>query len=190
MRYFIVLMFTLVVCMAASAQSAEKLYREGKEFYDAKKYTEAIPKLKAAAEKGHKKAQYRLGHCYDKGYGVAENDETAFLWYSKAAKQGYHKAQYEMGKAYKDGEGVAKDRKIAVEYFIKAAQQDNADAQYQLGKAYMKGKGITADQKKARTWLRRAVKNEKDGEEILAKIKKDAADGDEDAKNILQLIGK
>lgn len=190
MKKILLMILALAVWMTAGAQSAEKLYREGKALYDAKKYTEAVPKLKAAAEKGHKKAQYRLGRCYDKGHGVTENDETAFQWYAKAAKQDYHKAQYQLGKAYKNGEGVAKDRKKAVEYFTKAAQQENADAQYQLGKAYMKGKGIAADQKKAKTWLSRAIKNEKGGDEILTKIRKEASEGDEDAKQILTIIGK
>ena len=71
--------------MMASAQSAEKLYQQGKALYDAKKYVEAVPKLQAAAEKGHKKAQYRLGYCYDKGRGVKEDDKKAFSWYSKRA---------------------------------------------------------------------------------------------------------
>ena len=174
--------------LTASAQSAEKLYKEGKDLYDAKKYEQAVPKLKAAAEKGHKKAQYRLGRCYEKGRGVAENDAMAVQWYQKAANQGYHKAQYQLGKAYKDGEGVEKDRKKAIQLFQQAARQENADAQYQLGKAYMKGKGVNADEKKARTYLRKAVKNEKGGDKITAKIKKDAADGDEDAKRMLTLI--
>lgn len=174
--------------MTASAQSAEKLYTEGKELYDAKNYTAAVPKLKAAAEKGHKKAQYRLGRCYDKGRGVSENDKQAFLWYQKSAKQDYHKALYQLGQCYKDGEGVEKDRQKAVEYFTKAARMDNADAQYQLGKAYMKGKGIAADEKKAKSWLNKAVKNEKGGVDILKKIRKDANEGDDDAKRILALL--
>lgn len=188
-RIFFV-MVTLVVCMAAGAQSADKLYKEGKALYDAKKYTEAVPKLKAAAEKGHKKAQYRLGRCYDKGHGVTENDVQAFKWYSKSAAQEYAKAQYAVGKCYKDGRGVEKDRKKAVAWFSKAAKQDNADGQYALGKSYLKGKGVEADEKKAKSWLLKAVNNPKDGADILAKIRKDSAAGDEDAKRILKLIGK
>ena len=98
------------------------------------------------------------------------------------------KAQYAVGKCYKDGKGVDKDRTKAVGLFSKAAQQGNADAQYQLGKSYMKGKGVAADQKKASSWLKKAVKNEKGGKDILAKIRKDAADGDEDAKTMLRLV--
>lgn len=143
-----------VLTLTAGAQSAEKLYKDGKALYDAKKYEQAFPKLKAAAEKGHKKAQYRLGRCYAKGRGTAENDKMAAQWYQKAANQGYHKAQY------------------------------------QLGKAYMKGKGVEADEKKARSYLKKAVNHDEDGQEILKKIKEDAADGDEDAKRMLTLIGK
>lgn len=182
------MMVTLVVCMTVGAQSADKLYNEGKVLYDAKNYAAAVPKLKAAAEKGHKKAQYRLGRCYDKGHGVEENDAQAFKWYSKSAAQDYAKAQYSVGKCYKDGKGVEKDRKKAVDWFSKAAKQDNADGQYALGKSYMKGKGIAADEKKAKSWLKKAVTNPKGGDEVLAKIRKDAANGDEDAKKILTLI--
>lgn len=188
MKHLYLILIALVVCMTANAQSAEKLYNEGKALYDAKNYKEAVPKLKAAAEKGHKKAQYRLGRCYDKGRGVTENDKLAFQWYQKAAAQDHGKSLYAVGKCYKDGKGVEKDRKKAVEYFTKAARQDNADGQYQLGKAYLKGKGIAADQKKAKSWLTKAVKNEKGGEEIIAKIRQDAKDGDEDAKAIMKLV--
>lgn len=190
MKKVLMTMVTVLLSVAASAQSAEALYREGKALYDKKDYTGAITKLKPAAEKGHKKAQYRLGFCYDKGRGVKEDDVQAVKWYAKSAAQNYAKAQYQLGKCYKDGEGVEKNRQKAIELFMKAAKQENADAQYQLGKAYMKGKGVPADEKKAKSLLKKAVNNEKDGEEILMEIRKDASEGDEDAKQILTLIGK
>ena len=190
MKHLKLLFMVLAMMLSAGtmAQSAETLYKDGKALYDAEKYSEAFPKLMAAAEKGHKKAQYRVGLCYDKGRGVKEDDAQAVAWYQKSAAQEYDKAQYQLGKCYKDGEGVAKDRKKAVELFMKAAKQDNADAQYQLGKAYLNGKGIEADAAKAKTWLKRAVNDEKDGDKIKKKIQEDAAEGDEDAKRILQLI--
>lgn len=187
---FCMMILALMLCTASVAQSSESLYKEGKGYYDAKNYTKAIEKFKPSAEKGHKKAQYRLGLCYDKGKGITENDTEAFKWYSKSAAQGYAKAQFQLGKCYKNGEGVGKDRKKAVELFTKAAKQDHAEAQYQLGKAYLKGKGIAADEKKAKSWLKKAVNNPKNGDEVLAKIRKDAEDGDEDAKRILTLIKK
>jgi hypothetical protein len=188
MKQLLNTLLALMFCTVAVAQSAQKLYDEGKALYDAKNYEQAVPKLKAAAEKGHKKAQYRLGRCYDKGNGVAEDDVQAAQWYAKAAAQGYAKAQYQLGKCYKDGEGVEKDRKKAVELFEKAAKQDNADAELALGKSYMKGKGVAADPKKAKSWLTKAVTHEKDGKDILEKLRKQAAEGDEDAKAILAIV--
>ena len=99
-------MFLTLISLTAVAQSADKLYEEGKKFYDEKNYTAAFPKLKVAAEKGHKKAQYRLGRCYEKGHGTAKDEKLAFTWYEKSAKQGFAKAQFQLGQCYKEGEGV------------------------------------------------------------------------------------
>ena len=183
------LLFLLSFSVSLFAQNADKIYKEAKELYDAKNYSQAVPKLKVAAQKGHKKAQYRLGRCYEKGRGVSKDETAAFQWYTKSAAQDYAKGQYALGNCYKEGIGTAKDHKKAVEYFTKAAQNDNADAQYQLGKCYLKGKGVAADAKKAASWLKKAVNNEKDGKDIIAKIRKKAAEGDDDAKTIMKLAG-
>ena len=143
----------LLVGLGANAQSADKLYEEGKKLYDQELYKEAVPKLQAAADKGHRKAQYRLGRCYDKGDGVKENDQKAF------------------------------------ELYLKSAKQDYAKAQYQLGRCYLKGKGVAANQEEARKWIKRAISDEKHGDEILKDLRKAKADGEE-ATKILTLIGK
>ena len=184
------LLLAMIISTTAFAQSAEKLYTAGKKLYDAEQYEQAFPKLKAAAEKGHKKAQYRVGLCYDKGRGVTEDDAKAVAWYQKAVDQGYAKAQYQLGKCYKNGEGIAKDEKKAVELFMLAAKQDNGDAQYQLAKCYLKGKGVAKDEAKAKAWLKKAVKNEKDGKAIRKDIEKDAANGKDDAKQLKEMMKK
>jgi len=184
------LLLAMIISTTAFAQSAEKLYSEGKKLYDAEQYEQAFPKLKAAADKGHKKAQYRVGLCYDKGRGVTEDDAKAVAWYQKAVDQGYAKAQYQLGKCYKNGEGIAKDEKKAVELFMLAAKQDNGDAQYQLAKCYLKGKGVAKDEAKAKAWLKKAVKNEKDGKAIRKDIEKDAANGKDDAKQLKEMMKK
>ncbi|UKK55784.1 tetratricopeptide repeat protein [Prevotella communis] len=153
MKRLIYLCILLMCSISISAQSADKLYDEGKKLYDQEQYKEAVPKLQAAADKGHKKAQYRLGRCYDKGYGVKENDQKAFELYQKSAKQDYAKAMF------------------------------------QLGKCYMKGKGVAANQEEARKWIKRAISDEKHGDEILKDLRKAKADGEE-ATRILTLIGK
>ena len=106
-------MLALLVSMTAGAQNVETLYTEGKALYDAKNYAAALAKLRPAAEKGHKKAQYRVGRCYDKGYGVEESNEEAVKWYQKSADQGYYKAEYQLARAYVKGKGVPVDEKKA-----------------------------------------------------------------------------
>lgn len=152
-KKIIMFIIALAVGMTASAQDVKALYEEGKALYEAKKYEAAVPKLKIAAEKGKKGAQYRLARCYDKGRGVAEDNALALKWYQKAAAQGYAKAQY------------------------------------QLAKAYMKGKkGLKSDKKKAKSLLTKALKDEKHGSKIREKLHKEAKEGDEDAKQMLQLV--
>ncbi len=185
----LLLLFMLICPFNLSAQNVDKLYKEGKALYEAKNYAQAVPKLKIAAEKGHMKAQYRLGRCYEKGRGVEKNEKLAFQWYTKSAAKEYAKGQCALAMCYKEGIGTPKDHKKAVEFFTKAAQQGNADAQYHLGKSYMKGKGVTADEKKARSWLNKAVNNKKDGKEILDKLQKKCSEGDKDAINIMKLLG-
>ncbi|MDE5738933.1 MAG: sel1 repeat family protein [Bacteroidaceae bacterium] len=186
----ILLMLMLLASIVAKAQSAEALYDQGKQLYDQKQYELAIKKLLPAAQKGHKKAQYRLGRCYDKGHGTAEDNLKAFQWYSKSAAQGYHKAQYQLGRCYKKGKGVAKDKDKAFRYFSKAANQGNANAQFALGRCYFEGKGTPQDKTKAKTFFLKAISNKKDGAEILKDLRTDAAAGDEDAIAIKKLIGK
>ena len=147
---FLIAWTTLTV---AQAQNVDKIYKEGKALYEDKKYEAALPKLKVAAEKGKKGAQYRLARCYDKGHGVAENNALAVKWYQKAAAQGHAKAQYHLGKAYL------------------------------LGK-----KGLSVDKKKAKTLLTNALKDKKDGAKLREKLRKDAAEGDGNAKAILQFV--
>ncbi len=114
------LLLALMVGLAASAQDVEALYDEGKALYDKKDYKAAIQKLLPAAQQGHKKAQYRMGRCYDKGYGVLEDNDKAFSWYQKSAQQGYYKAEYQMARCYIKGKGVTPNDQKALEWVKKA----------------------------------------------------------------------
>lgn len=116
----LLLLLTLIISLTAGAQNADKLYAEGKALYEAKNYVAALAKLKPAATKGHKKAQYHVGRCYDKGHGVEENNQEAFKWYSKAADQGYYKAEYQMARAYVKGKGVEPNEKKALSWVKRA----------------------------------------------------------------------
>ena len=113
-------MLLLLLSLTMRAQTTDALYDEGKKLYDEKKYELALKKLLPAAQKGHKKAQYRVGRCYDKGHGVAEDNAKAFQWYAKAAAQGHAKSQYQLGKCYMKGKGTTQDTAKAKAYLLKA----------------------------------------------------------------------
>ena len=121
----ILFVLMLLLSIVAKAQSADALYEEGKKLYDQKKYTEAIKKLLPAAHQGHKKAQYRMGRCHDKGHGVKEDNKLARQWYEKAAAQGHAKSQYQLGKCYLKGKGCKKDATLAKTWLLKAIKNPN-----------------------------------------------------------------
>ena len=120
MKRLIYLCMLLMCSISMSAQSADKLYDEGKKLYDAEQYDKAVPMLQAAADKGQKKAQYRLGRCYDKGHGVKENNQKAFEWYMKSAKQDYAKAMYQVGRCYLKGKGTQANQEEAKKWLKRA----------------------------------------------------------------------
>jgi hypothetical protein len=50
---------------------------------------EVVKKYRKAAERGDAEAQYRLGSCYQEGFGVQQDDAEAAKWHRKATEQGY-----------------------------------------------------------------------------------------------------
>ena len=112
---------------------------------------------RAAANRGDRVAQYNLGLCYQKGYGVAQDHKQAVYWYTKAANQGHADAQNNLGVCYDNGEGVAQDYKQAVYWYTKAANQGLAKAQFNLGLCYYNGEGVAQDYKQAVYWYRKAA---------------------------------
>ena len=118
-------MLLFMLSIATQAQNADALYKQGKALYDEKKYEQAVKKLLPAAQKGHKKAQYRMGRCHDKGHGVKEDNKLARQWYEKAAAQGHAKSQYQLGKCYLKGKGCKKDATLAKTWLLKAIKNPN-----------------------------------------------------------------
>jgi len=48
-----------------------------------------FPLIKAAAEKGNKRAYAGIAECYDQGYGTPKNEQEAKKWFALSAKVGY-----------------------------------------------------------------------------------------------------
>ena len=67
----------------------------------------AVKWYEKAAEQGIANAQYNLGYCYEKGYGVTKDKEQAMQWYKKAADQGHESAKEAIDGMESGGMGAA-----------------------------------------------------------------------------------
>ena len=78
---------------AASAaeqnDTVKNLLSKAKALLEEKKYEEAVPFLRKAADQGNAKAMYGLGLLYDLGTGVDKDLEAAAQWYQKALDAGF-----------------------------------------------------------------------------------------------------
>ena len=110
-----------------------------------------------AAEQGYPYAQKKLGDCYYKGEGVAQDYEKAVYWYTKAAEDGSAVDQEKLGTCYYEGKDVAQDYEKAVYWYTKAAEQGYTVGQEKLGDCYYKGEGVAQDYEKAVYWYTKAA---------------------------------
>ena len=68
-----------------------------------------------AADQGHDKSQFAVGHFYDCGYGGVQQDhEKAVEWYRKAASQG-HQGAIEQLKSESDESPLLSAEKVSDE---------------------------------------------------------------------------
>ena len=96
--------------------------------------TPNIDQIRAAAEAGDAKSQFKLAICYLKGAGVPRDFAQGVVWMRKAAEGGLADAQYPMGLFTAEGKGVKQDKAASIEWFAKAAEQGHKDAQRSLAK--------------------------------------------------------
>jgi TPR repeat protein len=102
---------------------AIQLYDEALAYYSSKKYRNAFPIMREAAQLGEKNAMALLGSMYLMGQGTYENGEEALKWLYKAVAAGQTDAVGVLGMAYATGKGnVKKNKKLALEFLNKAAQ--------------------------------------------------------------------
>ena len=141
--------FLLLLLMSADYQSPAQQSEADRKL---------LADLRAKAEKGDAKSQYKLGCAFSLGdFGVAKDKVEAVKWYRKAAEQNHASAQCNLGGCYVDGEGVAKDEVEAVKWYRKAAEQADAVGQFNLGCCYLNGQGVVKDEVEAVKWYRKAA---------------------------------
>lgn len=101
---------------------AIQLYDEALAHYSSKKYRNAFPVMREAAQLGDKNAMALLGSMYLLGQGTYENGEESLKWLHKAVDAGQTDALGVLGMAYATGKGkVKRNMKLALEFLNKAA---------------------------------------------------------------------
>lgn len=98
-----------------------------------------------------------LGHMYNSGRGIEQDEEQAVYWYRKAAEQGYAPGQLMLGEMYSEGLGIEQDDTQAVYWYRKAAEQGEGWGQWKLGYMYRKGRGVEQNAVQAVYWFRKAA---------------------------------
>lgn len=109
-----------------------------------------------AAERGHVRAQVRLGKSFFHGDGVEQDCQEAVKWYRKAAEQGDMEAEYRLSLCYLTGKGVKKDEEEAAKWCSRAGEKDTVPGEFLLGERYFYGCGIEQDFHEAAKWYHRA----------------------------------
>lgn len=123
----------------------------------------ALPCYQKAADMGDPEAMVYLGHLYDWGRGVRQDDREALKWYRKAADLGDADGQVWLGGMYSKGQGVPQNLAEAAAFYRKAADQNHAMGQRLLGLSYLNGEGVKKDPAEAVEWFRKAAEQEEGG---------------------------
>lgn len=116
-----------------------------------------IDSIRYKAEHGDAKYQYAYGVCYEKGWGLEQDEKEALSWFRKAAAQENGPAYNSLGNYYRMGTVVTADVKQAFEWYQKGAQAKDAQAMLNLGNCYFYGMGVEKDEKSAVKWWKEAA---------------------------------
>ena len=121
-------------------------------------YKTAYREYSILAEQGDAKAQYALGHLYNRGEGVTKDPAKALVLFKKAAEQGLPRAQIHLGDMYSHRKDAERNDCLAVEWYQKAVNQGSPVAQYELAWLYMSGRCLPQDDNKALMLMELAAK--------------------------------
>jgi TPR repeat protein len=156
MRVIKVLIFVSLVLLGSVASS--NTYKDGTAALEARDFEIAHFMLLEEATNNNALAQYNLGTMYHVGYGVAQDKETALMWFTKSAKLGNALAQLYLGQAYRLGDILTRNEETAIVWYTRSAMNNNAEAQFNLGALYTMGKETPRNKAEAIKWYNLAAK--------------------------------
>ncbi|MBP3614541.1 MAG: sel1 repeat family protein [Bacteroidaceae bacterium] len=127
--------------------------------YLKKDYNLAFKLYYEAAKQNLPEGLYKLGLCYENGYGVKKDTSKALEYFIKSAENGYSYAQYRLGTYYENDNGKTTDYCKAISWYTKAAENNLGCAQYKLAVCYEKGKGVQQNTEEAFKWYLKAAEH-------------------------------
>lgn len=147
----------------------DKTIYQAFDFFDQKKYPEALAMFKTAYNKiGYEDAAFYIARMYLEGLGTPKSPKDAIFWFRKVAEQPVNmrrphpfdpknpnymetraEATMTLAKIYLTGFGVPRDPKEALKWFEKAASIGFIPASKIVGDIYYYGNGVPKDLNKA-----------------------------------------
>ena len=128
---------------------SERLFRSALVSLQNGRFNEAAVVWQYLARTGNPAAQHLLGTHYLNGWGVDEDNATAYAWFIYAARQKLPASEYRIGQVFfKTG-----DLEETHKWWNKAAEHGHLAAQYNLGLLYLYGVGTDPDYIRAADWL-------------------------------------
>nr|WP_248291524.1 tetratricopeptide repeat protein [Neoroseomonas marina] len=86
-----------------------------------------------------------FGRCLENGWGVAEDQAAAALWFRRAAEAGLDWGQYNLGNMHFGGRGVPEDRAEALRWYQRAAAQGHAKSMNMVARYLEEGWEVPRD---------------------------------------------
>ena len=129
---------------------------------------EALKWFKKAAIAGHAEAQYRLGECYEKGFGASEDLNEAAFWYAKAALNGDKDGKKGLRNLKRYVDSKLWKELAEIDGLADEEEAETVDEFFNLGVSYYYGKGVEVDYERAvACYLRAAWQGNKSAENNL-----------------------
>lgn len=97
LKLFLPLLF---VCAESHAGTINDEFKRGLSAAKSGNFAEAVDIWKPLAKAGHSNAQYMLGYSYERGKGLNQDTDIAFVWYKLSASSGNYKGQYALASLY------------------------------------------------------------------------------------------
>ena len=123
--------------------------------YARRQYVDAAWWYGKAAQQGDAGGQSMLGHMYQIGQGVPQDNAEALRLFHEAADQGDTGAMQLLGFTYDHGIGVPRDYVKSAKWYRLAADHGDFIAPLIVSENYLHGKGVPQDCIEAEKWCRK-----------------------------------